>query len=87
MFQKFNRTHTSVFAAVALFAAGAAVPAAAAEPKASVSTASESEMPTLNADKRRFCVRTDTTGTRISKMVCKTRREWSRFGFDPLNAK
>ena len=62
------------------FAAGAVSPAAAfndpAKPK--------QEQQSQNADSRKYCIDTVTTGSRIPKRQCQTRAEWLDDGVDPL---
>lgn len=36
-------------------------------------------------DQRLYCVKTLLTGSRIAHRECKTRAQWLRDGFDPLN--
>lgn len=36
-------------------------------------------------DKRRYCVRSNPTGSRITREKCKTRDEWAKLGFDVDN--
>ncbi len=36
---------------------------------------------------RRYCVMTETTGSRIARQVCQTRADWLDQGFDPLDPK
>ena len=71
------------FAAAAAFTAGSLAPAIAASQEA------PAEQP-VKADPKKvkkYCIRTETTGSRTSKLECKTRADWVREnGFDPLRA-
>jgi hypothetical protein len=72
------------FAAAAAFAAGSLAPAIAA-----ASQNAPAEQPAKAEPKKikKYCVRTETTGSRTSKLECKTRADWVREnGFDPLRA-
>ncbi|WP_343520115.1 hypothetical protein [Sphingomonas sp.] len=80
------RTMFKGFAA-AVLAAGLAT-AANAETKpgtpAPTATASAEAKPVKD---KRYCVETETTGSRIVRTECRTRSEWLELGFDPLDPK
>lgn len=40
--------------------------------------------PSIKDDKRKFCIASELTGSRIAKQECRTRAEWASEGVDPL---
>ena len=80
---------TFLFAAPA-FAAEGATPMGQpmpAETPAAASAAAPAAAPAgaATAAKKRYCVETTLTGTRMAKKICRTRDEWIRTeGFDPV---
>ena len=50
--------------------------------------AAEQPAKTTTTKGKKYCVRTETTGSRTTKMECKTRKAWIREnGFDPLSVR
>jgi hypothetical protein len=80
-----NRTNILSAAAALLagvtLAAGAVSPAVAA---ANDPAKTKQEQQAQKADSRKYCIYTETTGSRIPKQQCKTRADWLANGVDPL---
>lgn len=80
------RTMFKGFAA-AMLAAGLAT-TAQAETKPGTPAPTAVKAPQDNQVKdTRYCVESSTTGSRIRRQDCRTRAEWLRDGFDPLDPK
>lgn len=63
-----------------------ALTAAALSPRpASSITPASAPSPTAQADPaQRYCIEATPTGTRIPRRDCRTRADWLRDGFDPV---
>lgn len=63
--------------------------AAGADPKANSNPSPVEKAADTKAaapsDQQRYCVEDTLTGSRITHRECKTRAEWMKEGFDPLN--
>lgn len=80
IFARISRTATQ--AALGIVVAFAAYPAMAG------AAAPQQAAPTPEQLEQKICVKTSLTGTRIAKMVCRTRGEFIALdGVDPLAAK
>ena len=85
-------TRKSVFATAAAmlagvaFAAGAVSPAAAAGNDPAKPKQEQEQGRSAKADTRKYCMKTETTGSRILKRDCRTRGEWLDLGVDPIEA-
>jgi hypothetical protein len=79
----------SLFAAAALagLALSSAATAADAKDRAVNAPATEVSAPAAAPAKAepKYCIVDAVTGSRIPTKVCKTRSEWKKQGFDPLN--
>jgi hypothetical protein len=76
----------SLFAAAAL--AGLALSTAATAADAKDPVAAADPAPAIAATPKaepKYCVVDTLTGSRVPTKVCKTRSEWKKQGFDPLN--
>lgn len=74
----------TAFAALALSTAAAseAKDHPAASPSAEAAAPATATSP--NA-RQKYCIVQTSTGSRIPRKTCKTRSEWQKQGFDPLN--
>lgn len=64
----------------------ATVPQVAPTPAtASITGPAQPEGGQPQARKRRYCVMTAITGSRIERKTCRTRQAWLAQGFDPLS--
>lgn len=80
----------SLFAAAALAGLALSTAATAADAKDRVAAnapAADAGAPTAAPAKAepKYCLVDTVTGSRIPAKVCKTRSEWKKQGFDPLN--
>lgn len=74
------------FAATVIAAGLATTAQAETKPGTPAPTASTASQGKQVKDKR-YCVESVTTGSRIRRQDCRTRAEWLREGFDPLDPK
>ena len=70
-------------AAAAIALAGLAVPAAAANPAATRTNQQAATSARTAGQAQRVCVRTEFTGSRVARNVCRTQAEWERAGGVP----
>jgi hypothetical protein len=79
-------SYDQVFDAAALPALALSSGAIAGAPKEPVDGIGNSvaAAPAPVAKETKYCVVTKTTGSRIAKKDCRTRKEWLDTGFDPL---
>lgn len=80
------RTMFKGFAA-AVIAAGLATAANAETKPGAPSPAATAAADAKPAKDKRYCVRGVYTGSRLVRENCRTRAEWLREGFDPLDPK
>ncbi len=72
-------------ATTALFTTAVALPAHAAPKRQDAPATASTPSADPQADAKRYCVVTTTTGSRLAKKTCKTRAEWiADEDFDPL---
>jgi hypothetical protein len=71
---------------------GASAAFAAVKPEANTAVAAEAPAPvttrekaTAANDKRLYCVRSNLTGSRITREMCMTKAQWAMRGFDVDN--
>ncbi|VXC80625.1 hypothetical protein [Sphingomonas sp. AX6] len=79
MQSKFTRAAIGSLTGIALFATAA--PAFARDPDPKVDRAASAKSATAKGAQR-YCVDSDTTGSRIKRRSCMTAAEWSRHGVD-----
>ena len=71
----------------AVFAVGLATTAHAETKPGTPAPTSESAEQAKPAKDKRYCVESATTGSRLLRKECRTRAEWLKEGFDPLDQK
>jgi len=71
----------------AVFAIGLATAAQAETKPGAPAPASEMAPDAKPAKDKRYCVQGTITGTRLAQKECRTRADWLKQGFDPLDPK
>ncbi|WP_447728843.1 hypothetical protein [Sphingomonas koreensis] len=71
----------------AVFAVGLAATAHAETKPGTPAPASEAASDAKPVRDKRYCVQGDITGSRLAQKDCRTRAEWLKEGFDPLDPK
>jgi hypothetical protein len=72
---------------VAVFAVGLAAAAQAETKPGTPTPAAQADADGKTVKDKRYCVQGNITGSRLARKDCRTRAEWMKQGFDPLDPK